>query len=70
MQRHFDQELSRLRERLLRMAGTIETMIQACLSAIHNKDAGELDAVFEREQTVNHLHRELSEMAVLLIARH
>ena len=70
MQRHFDQELSRLRERLLRMAGTIETMIQACLSAIHNKDAGELSAVFEREQAVNQLHRELSEMAVLLIARH
>jgi phosphate transport system protein len=70
MQRHFDQELGRLRERLVRMAGTIEAMIQACLTAIHNKDSTDLAGVFEREHTVNQLHKELSEMAVLLIARH
>lgn len=70
MQRHFDQELDRLRDRLLRMAGIVETMIQACLTAIHGHDRAALDTVFEKEQAANQLHRELSETVVLLIARH
>jgi phosphate transport system protein len=70
MLRHFDQDLERLREKLLRMAGIIEAMIRTCLNVLRGGDRAALEKEFDSERQVNRLHRELAEDAVLLIARH
>ena len=68
MHRHFDEQLSDLRGRLVRMGGLAEEMIdEAIRSLLEHKDSRHAD-VFEDEKQVNDLHIEIDERAIQLLA--
>jgi phosphate transport system protein len=70
MERHFEVELKALKERLLVMGSTAETMIHLAIKGLVERDAKVLEQVFTMEKTVNDLHIEIDERALMLLALH
>src|SRR3954468_407875 len=70
MERHFDEELDQLKERLLFMGGLCEKMIHLSVKALTDRDLKYLDEVFENEAQVNQLHLEIDDRCVKLFALH
>lgn len=68
MERHFEVELNTLKERLLIMGSTAETMIHVAIKGLIERDEKVLNEVFTLEQTVNELHIEIDERCLLLLA--
>jgi phosphate transport system protein len=68
MERHFEVELNALKERLLVMGSAAENMIHLALKGLVQRDAKVLEEVFVLEKTVNDLHIEIDERALLLLA--
>jgi phosphate transport system protein len=70
MQRHFDEELSDLKTKLLRMAGQVEDQIDQALTALVTRDSALARQVIERDHLVNSLDVEIDEESIRLLALH
>jgi phosphate transport system protein len=70
VERHFDEELSRLKELLLRMGATAEDMIQKAVRALRERNEKLTQEVFTLEEQVNHMHVEIDDRCLKLIALH
>lgn len=70
MERHFDEELNHLKERLLRMGAIAEEMIQKAVRALFERNEKLTQEVFELEKTVNQMHVEIDDRCLKLIALH
>jgi phosphate transport system protein len=70
MQRHFDEELSDLKTKLLRMAGQVEDQIDQALTALMTRDSTLARQVIERDHLVNALDVEIDEESIQLLALH
>jgi phosphate transport system protein len=69
-QRHFDEELSDLKSKLLRMAGLAEDQIDKALTALVTRDSDLARQVIERDRQVNTLDVEIDEECIRLLALH
>jgi phosphate transport system protein len=69
-QRHFDEELSDLKTKLLRMAGQAEDQIDRALTALVTRDSDLARQVIERDHLVNALDVEIDEESIRLLALH
>ena len=69
-QRHFDEELSDLKTKLLRMAGQAEDQIDKALTALVTRDSALARQVIERDHQVNALDVEIDEESIRLLALH
>ncbi len=68
MERHFDEELKQLKERLLTMASHCEKMIHLSVKALEKRDLEPANEVFALEREVNQLHLEMDDRAMKLFA--
>ena len=66
--RHFDEELSSLKQKLLFMAGLAETMIHKAVKSLAERDESLFKDVNEAETKVNHLQIEIDELCLRLLA--
>jgi phosphate transport system protein len=70
MERHFQQELNLLKERLLYMAGLVEKAVHNSTQAALNGDMAARQQVLAHEVEVNNLHIEIDKLALRLLALH
>ncbi len=68
MQRHFDQELKDLKEKILRMGGMVEEQVQGALRALVERDSVLARQVIENDHRVNALDVEVDEDCLRLLA--
>lgn len=68
MERHFEHELEQLKTRLLAMGSISERMIHTAMKGLIDRDSKVLEEVFPLEEEVNHLHIEIDERCLLLLA--
>jgi phosphate transport system protein len=68
MQRHFDEQIQDLQEKLVRMGRTAESMIQLALRMLIERDESMSAEVARREEEVNELQMEIDDRAVKLTA--
>lgn len=67
-QRHFDEELESLKEKLILMAGLAEQMIYKAVSSLTQRNPSLIDEVDSQENRINHLQIEIDEMCLRLLA--
>ncbi|MBK8870161.1 MAG: phosphate signaling complex protein PhoU [Elusimicrobia bacterium] len=70
MERHFDEDLRLLKERLLRMGSIAEEMIQKAVKALYERRDELTSDVFDLENQVNQMHVEIDDRCLKLIALH
>lgn len=70
MDRHFDEELKILKEKLISMSSIAEEMIQKSTTALKDRNSALIADVFEKEKGVNMLQIEVDDTALKLIALH
>jgi len=70
MERHFDACLDSLKHLLLSMSALAEQMIADAVKALVERDAAVLPRVYEHEERVNQLQKDVDEMCFTLIALH
>jgi phosphate transport system protein len=68
MQRHFDEQIQELLEKLVRMGRLAESMIQTALRTLIERNESLCDAVNRKEEEVNDLQIEIDDRAVKLTA--
>ena len=68
MERHFDEELIELKQKLLHMADTAQRMIQLAVQALVQRKETFTQEVFTLEVEVNHLEIEIEEEILRLLA--
>jgi phosphate transport system protein len=68
MQRHFDQQLSELRSRLVHMGTLAESMIDKAVRSLLERSADRHADVFRSEEEVNNLHIEIDERVINVLA--
>jgi phosphate transport system protein len=68
MDRHFDEELLSLNEKLLRMARVVEESIAEAVRSLKDRVEDYAREVLKREQTVNLLEIEIDELGMRLLA--
>ena len=68
MQRHFDEQIQEIREKLVRMGGLAESMVASALRMLIERDSRQHHEVQEREEQVNSLQIEIDDMAVRVTA--
>jgi phosphate transport system protein len=68
MERHRDQELSQIRQTLLRMGGLVEQMIGDAMEALVQRDDARAQAVIAVDQEVDRLEKELDELCHRFLA--
>lgn len=68
MQRHFDGQIQELLEKIVRMGRLAESMIQAALRALIERDGSLCEEVIRKEEEVNELQIEIDDRAVKLTA--
>jgi phosphate transport system protein len=68
MQRHFEEELQGLSAELLKMGGYCERMIQTAVRALLERDLGHAGDILRWEDEVNHLHVQIDERCMSLLA--
>ena len=68
MERHFDEELKNLKQRLLHMADTAQGMIGLAVKALTDRKEAIAQEVFGFEQQVNHMEIEIEEEVLRLFA--
>jgi phosphate transport system protein len=67
---HFDQDLRALKEKLLHMGATALDMVDKSARSLAERNADLAREVFELENSVNHLHVEVDDCCVKLLALH
>src|SRR4029077_9183341 len=70
MERHFDQDLQQLKERLLTMGSLAETMIHSAIKALVDRKVGLVEDVYRHETEVNALQIEVDDRCLKMIALH
>jgi phosphate transport system protein len=70
MQRHFDEELKTLKEKILRMGAMVEEQITHAIKALVDRDSDLARRVIENDHRVNALDVEIDEDCLRLIALH
>src|SRR5512133_1024074 len=68
--RHFQAELTSLKDRLLTMGGLAEERVQAAVRALVDRDIDALTAVVTGDEPINRLHIEIDSQAFTLLALH
>lgn len=68
MERHFDEELSLLKEKLLKMAGLVEEAISLVIKALVDRDLDLATKVITSDDTINLLEIEIDETCFRLLA--
>lgn len=68
MKRHFEEVEEELRYRLLHMGSLAEEMIHLAATALVDRDAKLIEAIFQRENEVNDLHIEIDDRCFKLLA--
>ena len=68
MERHFDEELKDLRQKLLQMADTAQEMIGLAVRALVERRKELTERVFSLEENVNHMEIEIEEEVLRLLA--
>ena len=68
--RHFDEELSALKQKLLLMGGLVESQISGSLRALIERDSGLAQQIIENDHRVNALDVEIDEDCLRLLALH
>ncbi|MEQ1627192.1 MAG: phosphate signaling complex protein PhoU [Nitrospira sp.] len=68
MQRHIDQELGDLKDRLLQMGSLVEEQIERAITAMIERDAVLAGQVIERDTLVNRYDVEIDETCIRLLA--
>ncbi len=68
MERHFDEELSDLKKRLLHMGSVAEEMIHLAVKGLVEQDESMAETVFGMENEVNALHIEVDDTSMRLLA--
>ncbi|MBI2095543.1 MAG: phosphate signaling complex protein PhoU [Candidatus Omnitrophica bacterium] len=69
MERHFDEELKRLKEKLLQMADLSQEMIGLAVRSLVRRQTSFAEETLTVEETVNRLEIEIEEEVIRLIAR-
>jgi phosphate transport system protein len=70
MQRHFDEELKTLKEKILHMGAMVETQIANAIKALVERDSDLARETIEKDHRVNAMDVEIDENSVELIALH
>jgi phosphate transport system protein len=68
--RHFQEELQRLKTRVLAMGGLAEDRVQLAVGALVDRDPWRLDEVVRGDEPINQLHVEIDGLAFRLLALH
>lgn len=68
MDRHFDEELIQLKQKLLSMADHAQEMISLAIKALTERNQAFADQVLEIEKKVNHMEVEIEEEVLRLLA--
>lgn len=68
MERHFDEELNRLKQRLLQMGDTAQEMIGLSVKSLVERKDSYTKEVFNLEERVNHMEVEIEEEVLKLLA--
>jgi phosphate transport system protein len=68
MQRHFDEQIQELLEKLLIMGSLAESMIQAAMRALIERNESLSQEIFRKEKDVNELQIEIDDRAIKLTA--
>jgi phosphate transport system protein len=68
MERHLDQDLSRVRQSLLRMGGLVEGMIGGAMQALIERDETHAQAVISTDREVDLLEKQIDEECHTLLA--
>ncbi len=70
MERHFDQDLQQLKERLLTMGSLAETMIHMAIKGLVDRKVELARDVYRHEKDVNQLQIEIDDRCIKMIALH
>lgn len=70
MERHFDQDLQQLKEKLLTMGSLAETMIHLAVKALVDRKGELVKDVYRQEKEVNALQIEVDDRCIKMIALH
>ena len=70
MQRHFDEELKQLKEKLLRMSSLVEEAISSSIKALVDRDPQLAEKVKKSDDTINMLEIEIDDLSLRLLALH
>ena len=70
MERHFDQDLQQLKERLLTMGSLAETMIHMAIKSLVDRKTDLIQDVYRHEREVNALQIEVDDRCLKMIALH
>lgn len=68
MHRHFDEQMSELKGRLVHMGALAEAMIEKTVKSLLERNTGRHGEIFENEKEVNNLHIEIDEKVINLLA--
>jgi len=69
-QRLFDEDLGELKKKLIKMAATVESMIDRAISELVSRDEQVVEKVPQHEMEVNRLQIEIDDMVMTLVATH
>lgn len=70
MERHFDEALKNLKEKLLRMSGLVEESIGSAIKALMERNAELAYKVIKADDAVNRLEIDIDELSLKLLALH
>jgi len=70
MERHLDEELNRLKEQLLTMAGTAEQAIGKAVKGLVHRDVALAQEVVREDAAINQLEVDIEEACVTVLARY
>src|SRR5258708_13757592 len=70
MERHFDQDLQQLKERILYMGSLAETMIHIAIKALVDRKRDLTKDVYRQEEEVNKLQIEVDDRCIKMVALH
>jgi len=70
MERHLDQDLDRIRQELLRMAGLVEAMIGDAMQALLQRDWDKASGVIIADKGIDVLEKEIDEACHTVLVRH
>lgn len=69
MERHFDQELERVRQTLLKMGGMVEAMVAKATQALLDRDNKLCQEVIQADNDVDRTEMEIDELCHVLLSR-
>ena len=68
MQRHFDEELQQLKEKLLRMSSLVEEVIATSIKSLVDRDAGLAEKVIQSDNAIDMFEIEIDDLSLRLLA--